>query len=231
MRANMSPSFAAFALLCSLSLSLTACDHEGRDLLDESIEESDLRVDELDEVQPASPSDASAPSELTERGEPVGFDDETQTWLYDADGDSWPDITEQRGGTDMLDPSSHPGPDPDANFPAIACRPGFIQAGSRMCINQNTQNATTYANASVNCRNQYARVCSYEDLTYLYVNTGLDATYNPMTSWIGNIVADNSVLCGNVHINNANDPDIWDFENACHKNDPRPYWCCHDDDG
>lgn len=232
MHTNKCSSLEFFSLLCALSITLTACDHEDRDLLDEPIEESELRVDELDEAQPTSPRDTSTPTELTERGEPVGFDEETQTWLYDADGDSWPDTTEQRGGTDLLDPSSRPGTDPDANFPALNCRPGFVQAGPRLCINQLTQNAANYANASSNCRNQLARVCSHEDLTYLYLNTGIDASYNPLpTSWIGNYVSDDVVLCGNASITANNDPDIWNFEGHCNKGDLRPYWCCHDDEG
>ena len=230
MRTNTFSPFGFSALLYSLSISLTACDHD-RDPLDEPIEEDDLHMDELDEAR-RSPSDASASTELTQRGQPVGFDEETQAWLYDADGDSWPDTTEHRGGTDLQDPSSHPGPDPDANFPAINCRPGFIQAGSRLCISQFVQNASPYANASSNCRNLYARVCSYEDLTYLYLNTGLDASYNPLpTAWIGNMIADDVSMCGNASITANNDPDIWNFEGQCNKTEWRPFWCCHDDDG
>jgi hypothetical protein len=130
---------------------------------------------------------------------------------------------------DVLDEVTEP-PEPEPLFPTGNCRAGFVQAGSRLCISQVAQNATRYRSAVRNCRNQRSQVCSYEDLTYLYYSTSLDANYNPNDMWIGNMVGDDSVLCGNRDVTSNSDSDISNFEETCDKNDQRSYWCCHDDE-
>lgn len=84
-----------------------------------------------------------------------------------------------------------------AGFPAATCRSGYRQAGPRLCISTNVQNATQYDTAARRCRVQRGRVATYEDLYYLYIHSGLDASYNPSGKWIGNMVGDDRVLCGN----------------------------------
>lgn len=167
------------------------------------------------------------------RAAEVPFDIERQVVLIDTDGDTFPDITEAIEGTDPGDATDLPGGAPVVapSFPAASCRAGFKQAGNRLCISSATQNATRYRSASNNCRDQMGHVCTYEDLYYLYVKTALDATYDPSGVWIGNIVGDDEVLCGNKSVTSNNDPDILNFEGVCDKDDLRPYWCCHDDDG
>lgn len=201
----------------------TACDVEPREP-DELVEDDVLR--EEDE-EPAT-ADPAAPVDLAAHPGAVGFDTDRRILVYDADGDSFPDITEQLGGSDLLDPSD-PGPG-EPLFPTTACRAGFAQAGSRLCISQAAQNATTYRTAVRTCRNLRAQVCNYEDLTYLYYSSGLDANYNVDGKWIGNMVGDDEVLCGNKSITFNNDPDIANFEGTCNKNNSRSYWCCHDDE-
>lgn len=180
-------------------------------------------------------------AEAHERGEPV--DDALPTERHgaesdgpaldvtDRDGDTFPDVVETLEGSDPLDITDTPaGPLPSGGFPSVNCRAGFIQAGARLCISASTQNSTTFRSASIRCREQRAHVCTYEDLTYLYYQTNLDATYNPEGAWIGNMVADDNALCGNRRINSNNDPNIVNFEGTCGKNDNRAYWCCHDDE-
>ena len=116
-----------------------------------------------------------------------------------------------------------------ATFPAATCRNGYRQFGPRLCINTNLQAANTYANAVSACRGNRGEVCSYEDLSYGYLNSNLDASYNPDGMWIGNMPADDQVLCGNAAITTNTDADIGNFEGTCAKSDVRGYWCCHDD--
>jgi hypothetical protein len=164
--------------------------------------------------------------------------DTQHSTLRDSDGDTYPNSTERREGTDPLDAEDYPGRSPKASeaeqksagFPADGCRLGFRQAGSRLCINTFVQGATSYNNAAVFCRDQKAHVCTYEDFRYLFVRTTLDALYNPLGRWIGNMVHDDLVFCGNAPITVNNDPDIGNFEGQCNKSDIRQYWCCHDDD-
>lgn len=178
------------------------------------------------------------------------FDTDTQTLLQDTDGDGYPDKTEQIGGTDPFDATDYPGsgdtqttspqsvskggslisPSNVAGFPTSSCRPGFRQAGARLCISTNVQNADRFDQAVHFCRDQRARVATYGDLFYLYVHSGLDATYNPNGKWIGNIVGDDDVFVGNRSITFNNDPDMWNFEGVGKKWDSRNYWCAHDDE-
>ena len=168
----------------------------------------------------------------------VSAKEESLDQLIDSDGDSFPDVTEKLGGTDPFDISDFPGSKTlaeenallaTASFPAANCRSGFRQAGARLCISSTEQDAARYMDASYLCRAQRARVATYEDLTYLYVYSTLDATYNPKGKWIGNIVGDDQVLYGSVSITSDNDPGIWNFEATTNKGNSRTYWCAHDD--
>jgi hypothetical protein len=124
-----------------------------------------------------------------------------------------------------------------AGFPRPTCGPGFINAGPRLCIDQFVQSATDFDTAMVRCRNRFAYVASYGDLYYLYVNTGLDASYNPNGKWIGpDLSADDQALIGNRNITFSTDGDQENFEGTDtdikdNIGVSRPYWCAHDDDG
>ena len=118
-------------------------------------------------------------------------------------------------------------PQGNQGFQAASCTSGFIQAGSRLCISSSVQGATTYANASYLCISKRSRVCTYEDFTYIFYATSLDATYNPISQWIGNMTDDDAVMCGNYAITYDNDPDINNFEDTCNKADKRAYRCCY----
>src|SRR5687768_2515809 len=113
MLARVLQRFGTISLLCGFATSVFACDVEDQGDPGDLVED-ELREDAIDDAR------RDQPTELTQSGEYAGFDVERQLDLYDADGDSFPDITEQIGGTDLLDPGSHPGP--DANFPAVVCR-------------------------------------------------------------------------------------------------------------
>ena len=221
------------ACLCVL-LGLTAaaaCDVEPDDL-DDRVQSEAQRDEDEQSITPDDPPavlvDEELAAPLVEGAQPVGFDTDGQVYLYDADGDSFPDLTERLGGSDVLDPQDPGTPEP--LFPTASCRAGFVQAGSRLCISELVQNAARYRTAVRDCRNQRSQVCSYEDLTYLYYSTSLDSNYNPDGRWIGNLVADDNVLCGNRNITTDNDPDIANFEGTCSKDNQRNYWCCHDDE-
>ncbi len=170
----------------------------------------------------------------------VMFDTDRNLLLKDSDGDGVPDLTESIEGTDPLNSSSFQGADTQqleaqvskeieaVGFPVADCRTGYRQAGPRLCISINVQNATRYAWAQRRCRVQRGRMASYEDLYYLYVHSTLDASYNPNGRWIGNMVADDNALCGNRQITFNGDPDRNNFEGTCNKNNNRGYWCAHD---
>jgi hypothetical protein len=209
------------ALLALAFTAVIACDVESPDDVD-MVEHEALLEDE------AAEPDDSTPAALVSHGEPVGFDVERGMYLYDADGDSFPDVTEEGAGTDLLDPGSNPGPG-EPLFPAITCRPGFSQQGDRLCISA-VQGSASYMSATSTCRGLMSQVCSYEDLTYLYFNSASDGSYNPNGRWIGNMPHDQEVFCGNRSVTFNNDPDTLDFEGHCNKYDSRTFWCCHDDD-
>ena len=94
-----------------------------------------------------------------------------------------------------------------------------------------------YDRASVSCRNKGGRVCSYEDLFYIYHEVPEWARYwNPSGKWLGDFTRDDKVLCGNKTVSsytlspydNDTDSDIWNFEGECNKKDSRKYYCCSD---
>jgi hypothetical protein len=174
----------------------------------------------------------------------VGYDIETKQWLFDTDGDSFPDLTEEIAGTDPADKDSSPLRELEAaagdhgdsgkldkvGFQQATCRTNFYNwAGApRLCITL-TQNATNYEQAAANCRAQFSRLCSYEDLGYLFIGSNIDAVYDPSGGkWLGDFVQDDYVNCGNWSVTFDNDPNTWNFEGTCHKGEKHPYWCCHD---
>ncbi len=170
------------------------------------------------------------------------YDTDRDLWLEDTDGDTFPNFTEELEGTNPNNPEDYPGADlpesenneqalqANVGFPRSTCRSGYRQAGSRLCISPDEENARTFANAATFCRDRRGRVCSYTDLRYLYVRTGLDASYNPSGNWIGNFTGDDQALCGNRSITFNNDPDIGNFEGTCNRFNSRSFWCCHDDE-
>ena len=113
---------------------------------------------------------------------------------------------------------------------SIFCLSGYTpipSTGPGLCITA-LQSAQRYDEAQRLCRDKRGRVATYEDLFYLFRNTASDVSYNPYGRWIGNLVQDDGVLCGNADINYDDDPEIWNFEGTCNKTDNRQYWCTHD---
>jgi hypothetical protein len=84
-----------------------------------------------------------------------------------------------------------------------------------------------YDVASANCRDVGARVCKYEDLFAVYYYATWDGAFNPYGMWIGNMVDDDRVLCGNRAVTYDDDPDYKNFEGTCNKADTRQYYCCY----
>lgn len=230
--------FTSLSFLALVAMSAVGCD----------VDETTLDIERavaLDDDDDDLALDAETPPLVSESPDqidgfsPVGFDSERQLYVYDQDADGFPDITEALDDTDMLDPNSNAaiddeidalGPDPQAAFPNGNCRNGFQHAGPQLCISKKLRPKRRFQRAVNNCRKHRSTVCSYEDLTYLYLNTDDDEDYNPKNKWIGNIVGDNKVLCGNRAISYDGDPDWRNFEGVCNKNDKRRFWCCHDDD-
>jgi hypothetical protein len=120
-------------------------------------------------------------------------------------------------------------PDVAADFPRGNCRQGYQQRGPSLCISE-LKPRDDYMTANSVCRNQRGYVCSYEDMSYLYENTGADANYDPNNRMMGPLADDDLVYCGNRSITSDNDQDMDNFEGTCSKMDRRRYWCCHDRD-
>lgn len=160
----------------------------------------------------------------------------------DSDGDGAPDHIEHIAGTDPQDAKSRP-----------AERKGKVPRGARsnecpsgwdyrftICIASSDDfygyySARTYRVAHYYCRDlgDYygvpARVATHEDLSYIYTTVpNLAHYYNPKGKWIGNIVGDDRVLCGNRTIDRPYDGDIDNFEGTCDKRGQRKYWCAFD---
>ena len=168
------------------------------------------------------------------RNDEVAFDTDRGIWVFDSDGDTWPDLTEELSGTDIYDAADYPGSELLQNLPAALldfptnnCRsPFFSQQGLRLCISP-VKNAATYRFASASCSVIGGRVCDFEDLYYIYQQTGNDANFNPNGKWLGQITGDSRVLCGNRSVTFNNDPDINNFDGECSAGGVRTYWCCH----
>lgn len=173
----------------------------------------------------------------------VGFDTERQIWLFDTDGDTFPDLTEEIGGTDPHDERSNPvalmeaaavaaetGEGSKVGFQQATCRSSMISPAPRLCIDRWVQNEANLTQAITNCRARFARVCTYADLGYLYLVSNVDASYDPSGGkWLGDDwYQDDIVICGNQFITFNNDPEIWNFEGQCNKAERHAYWCCHD---
>jgi hypothetical protein len=90
--------------------------------------------------------------------------------------------------------------------------------------------ADWYEHASLMCKRVSARVCTYEDFYAIYAATPWAAYFNPNGKWIGNMVGDDDVLCGNKDVTYDGDPDVDNFEGVCNKHDAREYFCCRDTD-
>lgn len=85
-----------------------------------------------------------------------------------------------------------------------------------------------YELAALRCKRENARVCTYEDYYAIYAGTGWSEFFNVKGKWIGNMVGDDDVLCGNKDVTYTGDPDYKNFEGACNKHDTRQYFCCRD---
>jgi hypothetical protein len=181
----------------------------------------------------------------------VGYDVESGQWLYDTDGDTFPDLTEELAGTDAGDAESNPlallekaaaegtegvAAEPGkVGFQQATCRAGFwIPRGTpgslaRLCISDHVQDRANLTQAVASCRAKYSRLCSYEDLGFLYLSSTADANYDPSGGkWLGDWVYDDQVNCGNWSVTFNNDPNMWNFEGTCDKKEQHTYWCCHD---
>ena len=64
-----------------------------------------------------------------------------------------------------------------------------------------------------------ARVCKYEDLFAVYYFTSWEGFFNPKGKWIGNMVDDDRVFCGNKDVTFNGDSDANNFEGKCNKAD------------
>jgi hypothetical protein len=179
----------------------------------------------------------------------IPFDTDRGIWLEDTDGDTFPDLTEELTETDPYDANDYPGRDAQeealsegpsialqGGFSAPECLPGYRQANPRLCISELPHDQMLYRAAVTFCRDRFGRIATLEDLTYLYFSTALDGAYNPIGKWIGNITADDNILCGNRNITFNNDPDIVNFDGTCRRSAfgaserrSRQFWCAHDD--
>jgi hypothetical protein len=179
------------------------------------------------DVEPASPPAAPSEPRVASDRDAV----EPAVMAAASEGSSLPDLVARaapRPGGNPMPPERSPGAsNPSGSFPAAECREGYTQRGSRLCISD-LRAQSNYPNASSVCRNDYGHVCTYEDLTYVYLNSTSDASYNPNARFMGPMSDDDRVYCGNRNITFDNDPDISNFESQCSKNGERRYWCCHD---
>ena len=176
------------------------------------------------------------------------YDSDRNVVLKDRDGDGIPDLTERIAGTDPENSSDTPR---DRTQKAIdeylsqktpraptqgVCLSNYVQFGP-LCIWGNPQAYNwRYDDAANLCRFLGGhfkvgnpRVATYEDLFHIYRWYSSDAfRYDPKNKWIGNMVGDNKVLCGNRHVSYSSDPDRFDFEGTCNKSDTRSFWCAYD---
>lgn len=187
----------------------------------------------LSSVVGASMASAEEKPALAAHGDEIPFDTDRGIWVFDTDGDTFPDLTEKLGGTDPNDATDYPGssisaaiPEKKLDLTATSCRSSFTQQQLRLCIS-NVMNSATYRTASATCSVIGARVCDFEDLYYIYQQTSNDANFNPNGKWLGQYTGDRVVHCGNRSITFNNDPDINDFDGTCNANGSRTYWCCH----
>lgn len=172
----------------------------------------------------------------------VGYDVETKQWLFDTDGDTFPDLTEKLTHTDPADPNSNPlallTPPPSGGavpgeradkvfIQSSTCRWDFANPAPRLCITA-AQSAGTYFHAVSQCGVNYSRICTHDDLSYLYAQSSLDYQYDPNGKWLGDSLQDDYVNCGNASITFDNDPDMLNFDGTCHRGESHSFFCCHD---
>ena len=168
-------------------------------------------------------SESDAPDDVPVMDEPIDP-------KKDTDADGVPDLVEMFAGTSPSDPAEAPkAPRTKGNCPT-----GWSKR-EMLCWSNLSSYATRYYYASLNCRGMVdyykapIRVANYEDLSYLYISfPNLAASYNPRYSWIGNIVGDDKVLCGNKSITSSTDPDRYNFEGRCNKTNSKRFWCVMD---
>ena len=119
--------------------------------------------------------------------------------------------TEEEGATQAA---------PSSRFQSSACRPGYVQQGSRLCMT-GARGPASFANAEVDCQDIFGRVAGYKDWRYrIFRGDGIAA---PVGFWLGPITADNVALFVNL-------PNIGDFDGETSRFDSRFYVCAHDDD-
>ena len=109
---------------------------------------------------------------------------------------------------------------PSSRFQSSACRLGYVQQGSRLCMT-GARGPASFANAEVDCQDIFGRVAGYKDWRYrIFRGDGIAA---PVGFWLGPITADNVALFVNL-------PNIGDFDGETSRFDSRFYVCAHDDD-
>lgn len=178
------------------------------------------------------------------------YDTDREIVLKDSDGDGAPDVTEQIAGTDPNKSEELPGdrlrsvtgmekPSKQLRAPYPTqgqCDAPFVQI-NHLCIYGRPQvYAFTYHEAVAICgisahqqQHSNPRVARYEDLVYVYQTIPwLAYRYNPNGLWLGNMVGDDRVLCGNRSVTMPYDPDIYNFEGTCNKSNERRFWCAYD---
>ena len=175
-----------------------------------------------------------APIELPPRNNGSVYDAYKGVWLTDSDRDGIPDVVELEKGTDPFNDSDRIVPNALAGICASSSF-RFIPGGANggVCIHTDEQPGTTYNAASDTCRTYHktGRICSYEDLSFIYRFSSWDPTYNANNMWIGNIVGDDLALRGNVDINVDSFSGWPNFDHAVNRvQESHQYWCCHTPD-
>jgi hypothetical protein len=110
------------------------------------------------------------------------------------------------------------GVQPQHGIPAAACRAGYVQQGTRLCMT-GTQTATSFTNAQLRCMDIRGRVADYHDWRYrIFRGDGLPA---PVGFWLGEITDDNAALF-------VNSNNVGDFDGQGSRFDTRGFVCAHD---
>jgi hypothetical protein len=112
---------------------------------------------------------------------------------------------------------------------AAACNSNWCTLGSRgfaMTCGISICPAARYDVAAANCHAYGGRICTYEDFSYVFLTSNWELFYNTQGKWIGNMINDDEVFCGNRAITFNGDADIYNFEGHCNKSNLRQYWCC-----
>jgi len=107
---------------------------------------------------------------------------------------------------------------PTPPAPGIACRAGYAQQSSRLCMT-GSRGPASFANAFLDCMDSGGRVANYHDWRYRIFKG--DGQPSPVGWWLGGITADNTALYANL----AN---VADFDGETSRFDIRNYACAHD---